>query len=207
MDAVRNPPAKSAIGSAHRRAAGNVADITTLLAAARDGQAGASEQLFTMLYEELRRMSRRELGKHAPSAALDTTSLVHESFLKLVTAGQLRPVDRKQYLAYAATVMRSVIVDFARSQLARKRGGDHLYVTLDTGVAESVPQSDSAVLRIHEALDELAAIEPRMAKLVEMRYFAGMSEQEVAEALDVSRRTVQRDWEKARLFLATALEP
>jgi RNA polymerase sigma factor (TIGR02999 family) len=117
----------------------------------------------------------------------------------------LKPEDRPQFLAYAASAMRSVIIDLARSRLAEKRGGDNV-VALRTNVAESASASDEELIGIHEALEELAAIEPRLAKIVEMRYFVGMSEQDVAEALGIAKRTAQRDWEKARMFLFAALQ-
>jgi RNA polymerase sigma factor (TIGR02999 family) len=180
-------------------------EVTLLLAAARGGKSAAVDQLFSLLYQELRTVAHRQLRKRDHGRALDTTMIVHESYLKLRDRGALKPEDRPQFLAYAASAMRSVIIDLARGRLAEKRGGDNL-VPLRTNVAESASASDAELLRIHEALEELAAIEPRLAKIVEMRYFVGMSEQAVAEALGIAKRTAQRDWEKARLFLFTALE-
>jgi RNA polymerase sigma factor (TIGR02999 family) len=136
---------------------------------------------------------------------LDTTSLVHESYLRFVQAGQLKASDRKHFLNYAGRVMRSVIVDFARERLAQRRGGDALRVTLDTGVADSVAEGEVEIVRIHEALEELAQHDARLVQVVEMRYFGGLSEAEIAESLGVHVRTVRRDWEKARLLLADAL--
>jgi RNA polymerase sigma factor (TIGR02999 family) len=181
-----------------------VGDVTLLLAAARQGKSDAVDQLFNLLYQELRSVAHRQLRKHDHRRALDTTMIVHESYLKLRDRGALKPEDRPQFLAYAASAMRSVIIDLARGRLAEKRGGDNV-VALRTNVAESASASDEELVRIHEALEELAAIEPRLAKIVEMRYFVGMSEQAVAEALGIAKRTAQRDWEKARMFLFAAL--
>jgi RNA polymerase sigma factor (TIGR02999 family) len=180
-------------------------DVTLLLAAARHGKSDAVDQLFSLLYQELRAVARQQLRRQDHGRALDTTMIVHESYLKLRDRGALKPEDRPQFLAYAASAMRSVIIDLARGRLAEKRGGDKV-VALRTNVAESASASDEDLLRIHEALEELAAIEPRLAKIVEMRYFVGMSEQDVAEALGIAKRTAQRDWEKARMFLFAALE-
>ena len=188
------------------------ADVTTLLGAIRGGESAAASQLFDLLYRDLKQLAHRQLSRQAHSqgqggaVSLDTTALVHESYLKLVDGGALKPEDRKHFFAYTASVMRSVIVDFARSQLAGKRGGQHLQVTLNTNVADSTPVQNAEVLQVHEAIEELTAIDARMGKLVELRYFAGLSEQEAADALEISRRTAQREWEKARLFLFASLQ-
>ncbi len=182
-------------------------DVTTLLHAARAGEAEAANRLFEILYRDLRKIARAQLRRLDHAGRLDTTSLVHESYLRLRTNGVLKAEDRHHFLAYAANVMRSVVVDLARSALAEKHGGQQVFVTIRTGIQQASAEEDQDVIRIHEALEELAAIDPRLAKLVEMRYFAGMSEQEAADALGVARRTAQRDWEKARLFLAATLRP
>mmetsp|Transcript_20863 Transcript_20863/g.80088 ORF Transcript_20863/g.80088 Transcript_20863/m.80088 type:complete len:142 (-) Transcript_20863:249-674(-) len=136
---------------------------------------------------------------------LDTTALVHEVWLRLSDLqGQGYP-DRRHYLAYAGRAMRSVVVDLVRARQAERRGGGQALLTLDTAVAEQTPQPYDDVLQVHEALDELSRLEPRLAQVVEMRYFAGLAEREIAEALGVTERTVQRDWQKARLFLAASL--
>jgi RNA polymerase sigma factor (TIGR02999 family) len=176
-------------------------EVTVLLAAARSGQSAAVDSLYSLLYQELRSAARRQLRRRDHHGTLDTTVVVHESYLRLKARGALSAADRSQFLGYAASAMRSVIVDMARSRLAEKRGGDNAAVTLRTSIAESATADSEDVLRVHEALEELAAIDPRLAKIVEMRYFVGMSEQEVAEALGIAKRTAQRDWEKARMFL------
>jgi len=131
--------------------------------------------------------------------------LVHESYLRLFKAGTLAASDRGQFMAYAARVMRSVVVDFVRHRAAERRGGDAIHVELAEGMAETTDPREREVIRINEALEELAAIDERLVRVVEMRYFAGMTEEQVAEALELSRRSVARDWEKARLFLAKSL--
>ena len=137
---------------------------------------------------------------------LDTTALVHESYLRFLRTGDLQVEDRPHFLAYAARVMRSIVVDLIRSRLADRHGGDALHVTLNTEIAESASVREDEVILVNDALEELATIDPRLVKVVEMRYFAGMSEDEIAESLGVSVRTVERDWEKARLFLYRALK-
>lgn len=181
-------------------------DVTTLLKAAQGGEKDAANKLFSILYQDLRKLAREQLRRQTPNAQLDTTALVHESYLKLQSCGILEAQDRRHFLAYAAAAMRSAIVDLARSQLAKKRGGEHMLVTLSTFVQNSAIATDEDVLRIHEAIEELAVIDERLARVVELRYFGGLSEDEIAATLGVARRTAQRDWEKARLFLISALK-
>jgi RNA polymerase sigma factor (TIGR02999 family) len=182
-----------------------MAEITELLAAARSGDAAAANSAFTLLYNDLRRLARAKLRQHQPMTLLDTTALVHESYLKLVGQQSLPASDRHHFFAYAARVMRSVIVDMARTRLAERRGGDAAHVTLSTDVADSTPAPESEVLRVHEALEELAQADAALAQVVEMRYFGGMTEPEIAEALGSSERTVRRQWQKARLLLSMSL--
>lgn len=180
-------------------------EVTELLADARQGKVDAIDQLFALLYQELRQAARRQLRRQDHGRTLDTTLIVHECYLRLRERHDLKPDDRQHFLAYAASAMRSVIVDLARRRLAEKRGGDRGPLRLNTGMAESTCANDTQLLQIHEALEELAALEPRLAKVVEMRYFGGLSEQEIADALGIGKRTAQRDWEKARLFLFASL--
>ena len=183
-----------------------MSELTTLLSAARQGDAQAAGQAFTLLYDDLRRLARSRLRQHRTMTLLDTTSLVHESYLRLVGQESLAVEDRHHFFAYAARVMRSVIVDFARARLAERRGGAAEHVVLDTELAQKIAAPETDVLQVHEALEVLAQAEPRLAQIVEMRYFGGMTELEIAEALGLSERTVRRDWEKARLLLMAALE-
>ena len=136
---------------------------------------------------------------------LDTTALVNECYLKLVQQDRLKPADRAHFLAYSASVMRSIITDMARTALTDRRGGDVAQVTLNTEAIESVANPVDEILEVHAALEALAVVEPRLVRVVEMRYFAGMSDNEIAQALDLTDRTVRRDWAKARLLLAHAL--
>jgi RNA polymerase sigma factor (TIGR02999 family) len=182
-----------------------VSDITALIAGARRGESEALGQLFSELYEDLRHLAHARLKHHASPGMLDTTSLVHESYLRFLKAGQVQISDRAHFLAYAARVMRSIIVDFARESSALRRGGQEVHVALDTDMAP-VPAGEAEVIRVHEALEELAVLSERLARVVEMRYFAGMNEAEIGEALGLTERTVRRDWEKARIILAAALK-
>jgi RNA polymerase sigma factor (TIGR02999 family) len=136
---------------------------------------------------------------------LDTTTLVHESYLRFLEAGRVQVEDHRHFLAYASHVMRSIVVDHARSQLAAKRGSGESALTLNTDIASSVADSDEQVLKVHDALEELAAVDARMTQVVEMRYFGGLTESEIADAMQISERTVQRLMEKARMLLTLAL--
>lgn len=182
------------------------AQLTTLLASARAGDKDAAGAAYSVLYDELRRLARAKLRPHQSMTLLDATSLVHESYLRLVGADALPVEDRHHFFAYAARVMRSVIVDFARARAAERRGGEAEHLVLDTMLSAQVAAPETDVLRVHEALDVLERADVRLARIVEMRYFAGMSEAEIAEVLGLSDRTVRRDWEKARLLLRAALE-
>ncbi|HEY9064708.1 MAG TPA: ECF-type sigma factor [Burkholderiaceae bacterium] len=180
-------------------------EITTLLQAVNAGDGQAGERVVALLYDELRRLARSRLRRSGELTLLDTTALVHESYLRIHQAGKLDFSDRGHYLAYAARAMRAVVIDIVRARQAERRGGDALHVTLDTALGESIAKEDAELLRVHEALDELASVDERLAKVVELRYFGGLTEPEIAECLNVTERTVQRDWQKARLFLAMAL--
>lgn len=183
-----------------------MSDVTSLLLAAKNDDPQAMNRLFEVLYDDLRLMARAKLRRSAPMTVLDTTALVHESYLRFLRTGDLRVEDRPHFLAYAARVMRSIVVDLIRSRLTDRHGGNALHVTLNTDISDSASVREDEVIMVNDALDELATIDPRLVKVVEMRYFAGMSEDEIAESLGVSVRTVERDWEKARLFLYRALK-
>jgi RNA polymerase sigma factor (TIGR02999 family) len=184
----------------------DMADITSLLRAAANGDRQAADLVIRHLYADLRQVARARLRASGELTLLDTTALVHESYLRLQRAGGVEFADRKHFLAYAAKVMRNVVVDAVRERAAERRGGEAPHVTLNTEVGTAVPaHGDDDVLRVHEALDELAALDERLAQVVEMRYFAGLSEAEIADCLGVTERTVQRDWRKARALLSTTL--
>lgn len=186
-----------------------MSDITQLLQAAGGGDRLAADRAFALLYADLQRLARSRLRHGSALTLLDTTALVHESYLRLQAGGGASFADRHHFMGYAAKVMRAVVIDVVRARQAERRGGGAANVTLDTGLVDSLAGGltahDDEVLRVHEALDELAALEPRLAQVVELRYFGGLTEAEIAASLDVTERTVQRDWHKARLFLRVAL--
>ena len=181
-------------------------DITEWIAQARQGDRGALNQIFDALYPELRRIARLRLSPHVRDSMLETTALVHECYLKLVGANRLGVDDRVHFLAYAATAMRSIIIDWARATRAERRGGGAGHVPLDTDNAGGVAQAEDEVLAVDEALASLAKLDPRLVAVVEMRYFGGMSDDEIGQVLGLTGRTVRRDWEKARMLLAHALK-
>lgn len=165
-----------------------------------------ADALFAATYRELRRLAHARLRGGGRNTLLDTTALVHESYLRLGSAGALNFPDRPRFLVYAGRVMRSIIVDMARARQAERHGGDVQHVTLTGEVAESLGGGEDHIVRVHEALADMERVDERMARVVEMRYFGGLTEQEIAQALGVTDRTVRRDWEQARLFLAEALK-
>ncbi len=172
-------------------------EVTRLLRSARDGQPAALERLIPLLYEDLRRLAQRQLGREYGDRTLNATALVHESYLKFGGIA-LAATDRVHFLAMAARAMRQVLVDHARDRKAAKRGGGLWErITLTDGAWAQEFDSDGVL-----ALDEaLRGLEPRERQVVECRFFGGMEEQEIAAALGVSQRTVQRDWLKARAWL------
>jgi RNA polymerase sigma factor (TIGR02999 family) len=180
-------------------------EVTQLIAGARDGDREALQRLFDVLYPELRQVAHRRLVRHARDGVVDTTALVNECFLKFAQRDGVALADRAHFLGYCASVMRSIVVDAARAAATERRGGDLRQVTLGSELIGTLAQDAEEVLDIHAALDELARIDGRLARVVEMRYFAGMSDAEIAAALGLTDRTVRRDWEKARLTLAHLL--
>ncbi|MBC7939118.1 MAG: sigma-70 family RNA polymerase sigma factor [Chitinophagaceae bacterium] len=161
-------------------------------------------ELSAQVYRQLRVLARARLRAGGRQTLLDTTALVHETYLRIAGVA-LNSVEERSFYAYASRTMRSVIVDLVRKRQAECRGGDMLIVTFTGELAERQPAAANDILRVHEALEELAGIDARLAQVVEMRYFAGLSEPEIARALCVSERTVRRDWEKARMLLSRAL--
>jgi RNA polymerase sigma factor (TIGR02999 family) len=183
-----------------------MSQLTELLGRIQAGDTAARDALYAAAYSELHRLAHARLRDGGRDAVLDTTCLVHEAFLRFVQVQQLRAEDRRAFFAYASQVMRSVIVNSVRERIAQKRGGSARPLTLSTQLAAKVADGEESIVKVHEALEELAKAEPRLAQVVEMRYFGGYSEREMAETLGVTERTVQRDWETARLILAAALE-
>ena len=180
--------------------------ITLLIEAANSGDTDALNRIFAALYPELHSLARSRLRRTQPFTLLDTTALLHESYLRLVKLGQLKVENRAHFLAYAARTMRSIVVDFARSRLAERRGGGAQELSLDTEIASGVHAPEEEIVRVHDALTDLAQVDERLVRVVEMRYFGGLTEEEIGAALGVTERTVRRDWEKARLLLAIALK-
>jgi RNA polymerase sigma factor (TIGR02999 family) len=182
--------------------------LTVLLQQAARGERDALARIFALLYPDLRRIAHARLRMQDGVAHLETTALVHESFLRLVDSAELELADRKHFFTYAAKTMRSIIIDFAREQLAQRRGGGRELLRLDTALSGSLPatEGDASLIAINDALSALEALDPPLAEVVEMRYFAGYSEGEIAELTGRSERTVRRQWEKARAFLLATLQ-
>jgi RNA polymerase sigma factor (TIGR02999 family) len=180
--------------------------LTELLGRLHAGDESARDALFSAAYAELHRLAQSRLRDRGRHLTLDATSLVHETYLRFVRAGELRAEDRRAFFGYAAQVMRSVIINSIRDRVTQKRGGDARPITLSTQIADNVSGDEETILKVHEALDVLQEADARLAQVAQMRYFGGYSEKEIAETLDVTERTVQRDWEKARRILAAALK-
>jgi len=182
-------------------------ELTDLLLRANSGDEAARQQLFASAYDELRLMARARLREGGRNTLLDTTVLVHESFLRFVQAGRLQAGDRGHFFAYAAKTMRNIIIDFAHARRAERRGGGRTEVPLDTDLAERLPggEADAELLRINDALLALETLDPVLAQVVEMRFFAGYDDTEIAAVLGTSDRTVRRHWDKARSFLAASM--
>lgn len=179
--------------------------LTDLLGRIQGGDANARDALFAAAYAELHRLAQRRLRRGGRDTLLDTTGLVHESYLRFTRSGELRAEDRRAFFAYASQVMRSVILNSVRERIALKRGGGPQAPEASGPVAGGLAGDEHTVLDVHEALKDLVKADPRLAQVAEMRYFGGYSEKEIAETLEITERTVQRDWEKARLILAAAL--
>jgi RNA polymerase sigma factor (TIGR02999 family) len=180
------------------------AEVTRLLIAWREGDEQAPGELFTVLYQELRGLAHALLRRQRHQESLPTTGLVHEAYLKLANRSRLDLRDRGHFLALAARAMRQVVVDHARRRAAGKRGGA-IAVLDEEKAAAGLPTVD--ILALDEALSRLEGLEPRLSRIVEMRFFAGFSVEETAGALGLSERTVKRDWQKARAFLHAELYP
>ena len=180
-------------------------EVTQLISLAREGDRRAIDGLFEQFYPELRRIARRLLSRGARHGHIDATALVNECYLKLVRQEAFTPADSTHFLAYAATVMLSVVVDAARAARTNRRGGGAEHLELDAYLIESITAVPDPALEVHAALQTLSRIDARLGRLVEMRYFDGLEETDIAAALGLSTRTVRRDWVKARLLLADAL--
>jgi RNA polymerase sigma factor (TIGR02999 family) len=162
------------------------------------------DRAFEAFYPDLKRIARARLRGSGLNGHLQTTALVHDSYLKLASGPERAFADRPHFLAYASRVLRSLVIDVVREQRALRRGGDADIVTLDTAAGEGIAPSVD-IEAVNDALEDLARLDPPLARLVEMRFFGGMTEGEIAEALGISVRTVSREWQKARALLLTLI--
>ena len=178
------------------------ADITGLLLAWRAGEPSADERLFALVYDELRRIAHGQLSRERAGHTLDTTALVHEAYFKLVNQTRVAWADRGHFFAIAAQAMRRILVDYARQY---RRGATSRQVSLSNGMLVAEEQAD-ALLAVDEALIALAAVDERLSRVVECRFFAALTEEETAEALGITDRTVRRDWTKAKGWLYRRLK-
>lgn len=179
--------------------------VTQLVEAAGSGDAAALKRLFSTVYVELKRIARRQLASR-DGQTLDTTGLVHEAYLKLVNPERLQLRDRGHFFVVAAKAMRQIVIDHARRRLAVKRGGGVVEaVTLEENAALDSMTPDT-LLRLDHALDQLSGLDQRLAELVEMRFFAGLSIEQIAQAQSLTTRTVHRDWRRAKAFLYDAVQ-
>jgi RNA polymerase sigma factor (TIGR02999 family) len=174
--------------------------ITSLLNAWQHGDAGARDRLFVLVYEELRRRASSQLRRERRDHTLRPTALVHEAYLRLMGQDRAQWQGRSQFFAIASETMRRVLVDHARERKAAKRGGPAIRVALEEDVAATEAR-EVDLLALDGALDELAALDPRQGRVVELRFFGGLGNAEIAEVLEVSRATVDRDWRFARTWL------
>jgi RNA polymerase sigma factor (TIGR02999 family) len=180
-------------------------DVTDLLLAWREGDENALARLIPLVHDELRRIAHASLARERPDHTLQTTALVNEAYLRLVNASRVRWQDRAQFFAAASGSMRRILVDYARRYRADKRGGGAVQLPFDEGDLVVEERADM-LIALDEALDRLAALDARLSRVVECRYFAGLSDDETAEVLGVTPRTVRRDWVKARGWLYAQFE-
>jgi RNA polymerase sigma factor (TIGR02999 family) len=181
------------------------AQIETLFATANSGDQKAREELFQVLYTELHRLARHELARNGGKNSLGVTTLLHEAYLVVSARERLSYTDRGRFMAYVARAMRGLIIDYARRRQAQKRGGNFEITSLGT-TAGAQCADHGELERIADALEELTATEPALAEIVDLKFYCGLSFAEIAVLRAVSERTVQRDWEKARIYLYRALQ-
>lgn len=181
-------------------------DVTALLLSWSSGERSAADRLIPAVYEELHRQAARALRREGEGHSLQVTALVHEAYMKLVDQRRVQWRNRSQFFGIAAEVMRRVLVDHARAKQAAKRGGGMQRLSLDDAANVSSGGGDADVLALHDALDRLALLDPNQARLVELRYFGGLTIDETAEALGVSAATVKREWVLARAWLRRELD-
>jgi RNA polymerase sigma factor (TIGR02999 family) len=180
-------------------------DVTGLISAAEQGDDASRQALFATLYTELTRLARRELARGGPHLTIGAATLVHEVYVDLATRVGASFPDKARFMAYAARAMRGIIIDYARRRCAQKRGGRFEITSIRTepGVASV---DDAELTRVGDALDELARADPLLAQVVDLKFFCGLSFGEIAELQGISMRTVQRNWDKARIYLHTQIQ-
>jgi len=183
-----------------------VTSRTDVLNELRSGRREALDRLLPVVYEQLREIAHRRLGERARAGTVETTALVHEAYLKLVDQSSAEWRDRAHFFALASVAMRHVLIDRARARSTSKRGGEREQITLDDDTI-AVDDPGLALLEIDDALDKLATVDPRLARVFECRFFGGLTEEEIAESLGLTVRTVERDWAKARMLLRASLAP
>jgi RNA polymerase sigma factor (TIGR02999 family) len=174
--------------------------ISSLFGAAESGDSAAADTLFSALYSELHRLAKRELARFGGPASLSVTTLLHEAYLDMAAREGSHFPDRPRFMGYAARVMRGLIIDHARSRNAIKRGGEFQITSLKTDLGEDLVDAKE-LSAISDALDQLAKVDPKLAELVDLKFFCGLSFAEIAALENLSERTVQRRWEKARIYL------
>lgn len=174
--------------------------ITQLLLAWRQGERSALDELIPLVQNELRRLARNYMRRQKVGHTLQTTALVNEAFVRLVDSDRVNWQDRNHFFAICAQLMRRILVDFARKKASLKRGGERVQVTLGDNVDIS-DEKEAEVVALDEALVRLAQLNQRQSRIVELRYFGGLTEEQIAEALEISSRTVRRDWNLARAWL------
>ena len=179
-------------------------EITNLLRAWSGGETAALDRLAERVYPELRRMARRYMRNERQANTLQSAGLVHEVYLRLVDVRRVDWRERAQFYAMAAQMMRRILVDAARARASKKRGGSAAKVNLDDTALLS-PEPDQSILALDEALATFSRLAPRQARVVELRYFGGLTEEEIVAALDISPRTVRRDWSLAKAWLSREL--
>ncbi|HJZ72706.1 MAG TPA: ECF-type sigma factor [Vicinamibacterales bacterium] len=179
--------------------------LSTLVASAEQGDPAAADQLFTALYDELHRMARRELARRGGGVTIGATTLLHEAYLDISDRDRAAFPDRNRFMGYAARVMRGLIIDYARRRQAQKRGGLFEITSIATDVADAVAADAQQLTRLSDALNELESADARLARVVDLKFFCGFSFVEIGGMLGVSERTIQRDWEKARIYLHSVL--
>jgi RNA polymerase sigma factor (TIGR02999 family) len=178
--------------------------VSSLISSAERGDTLAVETLFTTLYSDLRKLARHELSRHGAGITLTATALLHEAYLDISKRDGAMFVDRGRFMVYASRVMRGLIIDYARNRRAQKRGGGFEITTFETDVGERIA-SVRELTAISDALDELASVDAALAEIVDLKFFCGFSFAEIAGMRGVSERTVQRQWDKARIYLHGAL--